>query len=112
MFNPDWTPRDGDIVHLSRHNWYKLPAGRYTLREFEGRGVFDIASSGAPIAVTVADLQFQHRTGHLNPIDPAEIERDRKALELRTLAPLRSRTAQHDIDGLSLFDHHRSPAML
>lgn len=27
-------------------------------------------------------------------------------------APLRSMAAQHDIDGLGLFDHHRSPAMI
>lgn len=109
-----FTPRDGSVIHLSRHNWYQLPAGRYTLREFEGRGVFNIETSDGPIAVTVPDLQFQHRNGHLTPIDPAELERDRKALELRTLAPLRSRRAmpQADVDGLALFDSVRSPAML
>lgn len=111
---PTWTPRNGDMLHLSRENWFDLPAGRYTLREFEGEGVFDIESAAGRVAVNVADLQAQHGLRVLTVIDPAELERDRQAIELRALAPLRSRRpgGSHDVDGLGLFDHARAPTLL
>lgn len=40
-----------------------------------------------------------------------EIERTRQLLELRANAPLRKPREQHDVDGLGLFDAHRSPTL-
>lgn len=112
MFDASWTPIDGTMVRLGRHNCWQLPAGCYRLAEVEKSGRFDLDGSGMVLAVATAELQWQHRNGHLNPIDPAELERQRQALTLRTAAPLRSTAPQADVDGLALFDLARSPAFI
>jgi hypothetical protein len=109
---PTWTPRDGDIVHLARNNFWSLPAGRYTLKLWNGVG-FELVDHKGPLAVARASLFEAFADGQLTPIDPAELERDRQAMNLRRLAPLRSRrpVPQIDVDGLALFDAHRSPTL-
>ena len=42
---------------------------------------------------------------------PATTERDRALIQLRAAAPLRRPSGQHDVDGLGLFDAHRSPTL-
>lgn len=107
-----WTPRPGTYVHLRGDNRWQVPAGRYLMNAHSSPGSIGMKGSGHTFAVDVEELQAEHGRAIATPIDPADIERDRKAIALRTLAPLRSRTAQADVDGLGLFDHHRSPAML
>lgn len=111
-----WTPRDGETVHLRRDNPFGGPAGRYVLRAYRGEPgdvihgePFDLVeANGAASATSAPELRAMERASILTPIDPAQLERDRQALALRTHAPLRGlRTgamrAQHDASALPLF---------
>lgn len=104
-----WAPRDGETIHLARGNAWQLPSGRYTLKH-HGHGAWDIAavSSSTVQAAYGPDLQAEETAGRLTPISEAELERDRRVIELRTLAPLRGNRrgpmrAQHDASDLALF---------
>lgn len=110
-----WTPREGDVVHY-RNDAKPAMTGRYTV-EISPAGArygFNLRSQRDGTVTGLISppvLPYLCKQGIVTPIDPADIERERKALELRTIAPLRSRSAQHDVDGLGLFDHHRSPGL-
>lgn len=110
-----WTPRAGDIVHF-RDDKNPEIAGRYRLDvkdDEPGYFAFTLLRTGkAHMLIKPCVLIEWEERGTITLIDPAELERDRKALELRTLAPLRGRRAQADVDGLGLFDRVRSPTML
>lgn len=41
----------------------------------------------------------------------AELARERQIVALKAASPLRSAAAQHDVDGLALFDQPRQPAL-
>lgn len=114
---PTWTPRDGDIIHVRFPDTPAL-TGRFTVEDSNGGpGRFfnlrDHRDNTVTGCIRLREMQDWHEKGLLTPIDPAEIERDRKALELRSLAPLKGRRnfAQDDVDGLALFDAHRSPTL-
>lgn len=112
-----WTPRVGDIVHF-RDDKNPEIAGRYRLDLKDGEPgyfAFTLLRTGkAHMLIKPCVLIDWEQQGIITPIEPADIERDRKALELRSLAPLRCRraTGQADVDGLALFDAVRSPAMI
>lgn len=108
-----YTPKRGDTVHL------RLPAcdhltGRYRVARTSPQIKLE-RISGIPKSFYIQrdEIAAFITGGYVTPIDPAELERDRKAIELRSAAPLRSRRAiaQADVDGLALFDAHRSPQL-
>ena len=114
---PTWTPREGDIVHFRDDKNPEL-AGRYRLDlkdDEPGYFAFTRLRSGkAHMLIWPSVLIDWHEKGAITPIDPAELERDRQLLELRSAAPLRARrpVSQSDVDGLALFDAHRAPTLL
>lgn len=79
-----WTPADGETVHLNPRNPWLLPAGRYELERLPAHER-DFALRGLQLyawrTVDTLDLQRAERATALTPIDPAQIERDRRARE-------------------------------
>lgn len=110
----NWTPRAGDIVHF-RDDKNPEIAGRYRLDLKDGEDgyfAFTLLRTGkAHMLIKPCVLIEWEELGTITLIDPRDIERDRKALELRNLAPLRPRARQADVDGLALFDSVRSPTL-
>lgn len=112
-----WQPAEGDVIHFRALSLRGLPTGRYRLERQGGdfnssfwlRGLTN-GKLGAESADTLAQLE---RDGRVTLIPPSELDRERQMMQLRTVGPLRGRgRSQRDVDGLGLFDHARSPAMI
>lgn len=125
---PTYTPRDGETVHLGPGNPFSLPAGRYRLQRWvnpdaepgddpgEAWNIVAVNNRDVGRAIHGPDLPRAEAAGHLTPISPEEIERDRRALELGAVAPLRGNRrgpmlAQHDASDLALFRHGTEPGL-
>lgn len=98
-----WTPRDGETVHLRSGNAWSFPAGRYTLRHHGGE-VWTIRSRGGESFAANQDLlEHQESATILTPISPAELEREKQAVQLLAQSPMRGRRDQHGTGALGLF---------
>lgn len=113
-----WQPVDGATIHLGRGNCWQLPGGRYTLKH-HGLDAWDVVgvTSDAAQAIYGPNLVEEHAAGRVTPISAAELERDRRVVELRSAAPLRGNRAgamlaQHDASDLALFRAANEPAMI
>lgn len=110
-----WTPTAGDIVHFRDDKSPEI-TGRYRLDvkdDEPGYFAFTLLRTGkAHMLIKPCVLIEWQERGVITLFVPQDIERDRQALALRNLAPLRGRRAQADVDGLSLFDHERAPRMI
>lgn len=106
-----YTPRDGETVHLRPGNCWGLPAGRYQLRHHGGTA-WDIG----PQAASGADLAAEFAALNLTPIPRDQLEREAQEVRLRLAAPLRGNRAgamhrQHDCSDLALFRSAAEPAL-
>lgn len=98
-----WTPRDGETVHLRSGNAWSFPAGRYTLSH-HGGDVWTVRSRGGASSGAIRDLlQEQEGATILTPISPAELEREKQAVQMLAQSPMRGRRDQHGTGALGLF---------
>lgn len=115
-----WHPTDGATIHFRAQNLRRgLASGRYRLERQPGpdesywlHGI----TTGHTGSLGAADLQALEQSGHVTPISPDELERERQEVQLRTAAPLRqSRRAlwreQHDASDLALFRAASEPRL-
>ena len=114
----DWTPTNGETVHLNgRNNWHR-PAGRYTLTERGGDVWLIVSPSTAQTTTTTrAMLHDACRAAILTPISADELEREKQMLDVRINAPLRASNGrrvqrQHDASSLALFQHADEPSLI
>lgn len=112
-----WTPADGDTVHFRSIAARGLKTGRYRLEREAGAWFaligLNVIGQGS---MEAGELQALERTGLVTPISPAELERERQAVQLRCAAPLRGPRhrpliAQDDASGLALFRHACEPSL-
>lgn len=114
----NWTPRDGDTIHLRGDNHFQLPAGRYRLTKGAGEywHLHGVTNGQHVTGIRPNHLAAQEAAQVLTPISEAEIERERQEVGLRLVAPLRGARhrpmlPQHDASELALFRAANEPEL-
>lgn len=111
----NWTPTDGETVHINHRNTWGLNPGRYQLRadtRRKGCWYLEGLSVAGWLHTHGADLRLQEQGYILTPIGNDELERERQRVALLSRAPLRRAVPQHDASGLDLFRAANEPRLI